>query len=84
MIPQTYPLYAVRNARTFLVVGWVTSSAGADVYPMLAPLDRPDRTYTHRGPDVVYTTTAPKPYDPDATATIPAARPVHAWPRPQP
>lgn len=73
MIPQTYPLYATRVGRTYLVIGWIQSTNSNDVYPVLAPLEQPNRTYVHHGLDVTFRVDQPAP-DPDVTATIPAVR----------
>jgi hypothetical protein len=71
VIPQTYPLYATIVGRTCLVVGWIQSTGSSDVYPVLAPLEQPNRTYVHHGQNVTFQVAQPAP-DMDATATIPA------------
>ena len=81
MIPQTYPLYTVRNGVLFLVAGWVHSAGTESVFPVLAPMDQPGRTFIYRGTELMFSPTPPvvlpEPVDPDATAFIPAYR--SAW-----
>jgi hypothetical protein len=71
VIPQTYPLYATKNGRAYLVVGWLKSTGSSEVYPVLAPLEQPSGTYVHRGQDLTFQVDRPA-LDMDATATIPA------------
>lgn len=69
MIPQTYPLYATRGGRTFLIVGWVTFVGVSQVFPVIAPLDGTAVTQIYRGPDLAISVQPPA-HDPDATEVM--------------